>query len=340
MHDYLGTVATIGTVISLCFISNCQFGTQKKLSIVSNRKAPSQKYVVISVTTPVVGKEECAKGDTDCSYAFYLPLTALAWQRLNYSTFIFIVGSKQAWLDGESHLGFVYKTLTNMSNVFVEFLECPPDLQTSIAQISRLFAADSDFFRTKSSEDVYLVTSDADLFPLQNIYDLPDPGYDVRVTDKLQVGRFLHQRDNIEYDMFALSSIGMRISTWLQVMKYHEYTATSQIEMIKLMVNDEFGHLAYNASRGSNKEWYFDQQLISIKLRRWMDRFSTSGLTIDNKYSLLYTLYRYLAQLSVYGKWKIRWDRLQWPKVWEDRMLTYGTDAHCPMPGKFHTFMM
>ena len=64
-------------------------------------------------------------------------------------------------------------------------------------------------------DDVYLVTSDADLWPIsRRAYDLP-AGVDVLSLNSFCCRKFEHRSDN--YRMIPLANVGARISTWLQL---------------------------------------------------------------------------------------------------------------------------
>lgn len=155
------------------------------------RPAPKKKIAVIAATTPTVDNERCAQGNQECSYAFYLPLTALAWRRLGFETAVILAGDDKPWKTQGTHLNSVYETLVGLGDVTVLFLPSSEDLKTAIAQVGRLFVADMEPFA--SQPDAYLVTSDADLFPIANIYDFESPQTnDVRLTNGHCCGSFEH----------------------------------------------------------------------------------------------------------------------------------------------------
>lgn len=67
-------------------------------------------------------------------------------------------------------------------------------------------------------DDVYMVTSDADLWPIDSrIYQLPaaDTGVDVLSLNAFCCGSISH-RDK-SYRMIPMSNIGARVSTWRQI---------------------------------------------------------------------------------------------------------------------------
>ena len=107
------------------------------------------------------------------NYAFDLPLTTLAQKRMGYESIALLVGSIQQWTSSELfNQDLLY--LRQTAYVII-FLEAEPQNAVMLSQVLRLFV--SNFIPELSNldvNDVYLVTSDADLWPLQNtILDLP-----------------------------------------------------------------------------------------------------------------------------------------------------------------------
>jgi len=93
--------------------------------------------------------------------------------------------------------------------------------------VSRLFAANFLLAAANASgrawggdaiDNVYMVTSDADLWPIDShIYQLSatDAGVDVLSLNSFCCGSFTH-RDR-QYRMIPLSNVGARVSTWRQM---------------------------------------------------------------------------------------------------------------------------
>ena len=85
-------------------------------------------------------------------------------------------------------------------------------------QVSRLFIANfirSHFSHSDSIDDIYVITSDADLWPIDGAaYRLP-VGKDVMSLNAYCCGSFEHNGSS--YRMLPLSNIGMKIRTWYQV---------------------------------------------------------------------------------------------------------------------------
>ena len=74
-------------------------------------------------------------------YAFYLPLTVLAWRRIGFESIILIVGEKSQW---EIHpvLSHVLDTLTKLSDICtVLFLSADVENHVMLSQTARIFVA-------------------------------------------------------------------------------------------------------------------------------------------------------------------------------------------------------
>ena len=64
-------------------------------------------------------------------------------------------------------------------------------------------------------DNVYLMTTDADVWPIsRSIYDLP-ANVDVLCTNAFHSGKFRHHK--VTYRMLSMSTIGARISTWRNI---------------------------------------------------------------------------------------------------------------------------
>ncbi len=116
---------------------------------------PGGKYAVYSCTTTQGDVMKCA---------FPLPLTALAWRRIGFGSIILLVGNSTKWI-ANPVLSYVYSNLRKLDCVLM-FLNISYDNEIILSQTARLFAA--DLLNTYDSEyEPYLITSDADLWPIK-----------------------------------------------------------------------------------------------------------------------------------------------------------------------------
>jgi len=87
--------------------------------------------------------------------------------------------------------------------------------------MSRIFAANlllkaatasGNTWNNDVMDDVYLIASDSDLWPISNsIYDLP-AGVDVVVLNAFCCGTFRHRTET--HRMIPVANVGARIATW------------------------------------------------------------------------------------------------------------------------------
>lgn len=102
--------------------------------------------------------------DRNLTYAFFAPLVAILWkQRIHYSPVTLFVGSRADWTSQEA-FRLVYESTARYSEI-VHITQIPQFKTSTLAQISRLFAAAIDFPLGST-----LLTSDMDMLPLSAEY--------------------------------------------------------------------------------------------------------------------------------------------------------------------------
>ena len=171
----------------------CQYG----------RIRPWRKYSVFT--------SSLFDGDKSMNYAFDLPLTVLAWHRLGYDCIVMIINDPWA-CKKDSKIHVLMETLLDMDGMVLLVLKGIPQYRSvTTSQVSRLFAATlvQDSGDPVVWNDTYIITSDADLWPLHyGFFDLP-PRKDVLYGD-LGTTRGVTS--------MPLSYIGMKVNTWNEVM--------------------------------------------------------------------------------------------------------------------------
>ena len=209
------------------------------------------------------------------NYAFDLPLTALAWKRIGYESLVVLVGSIQQWKSSEL-FDQVLSYLRQKASVVI-FLEAEPQNAVMLSQVLRLFV--SSFIPELSNlgvDDVYLVTSDADLWPLQKEYYDLTSNKSILSTNSDCCGSFKHNDE--AYKMLPMANIGMNVNTWLNVTKRFKLSPRSVDEVLEYF-SREFGSLAKESVvKGENDGWYMDQRMISILISDWMKKSGDSGV--------------------------------------------------------------
>ena len=227
---------------------------------------PGKKYAVFSAA---FGTKNAL------NYAFDLPLTALAWKRIGYESLVLLIGSIQQWTSSEP-FNQILSYLREKASVVV-FFEAEPQNAVMLSQVLRLFVA--NFIPELSNlgvDDVYLVTSDADLWPLQKEYYDLSINKSVLSTNSDCCGTFKH--NDQAYKMLPMANIGMKVKKWLKVTKRHNFSPRSVDEVLDYF-SREFGSLAREAVvKGENDGWYMDQRMISILISEWDMKFRDSGV--------------------------------------------------------------
>lgn len=220
----------------------------------------TKKYAVFSATT---------EGRNSLSYIFYLPLTAFAWKRIGFDSIVIIVGSKDDW-DSDPLFYHVLSAVLRLGCVVI-FLEPRSEKSIMISQVSRIFAANILRSNFPGIDDVYIVTSDADLWPIYgDIYTLP-PGKRILSLNSDCCSPFKHR--GTTYKMLPMANIGMTVKSWRRVTRKFEESPKTIDDILTIFVQ-EFGTVALRPiHKGDNVGWYLDQMMISILVAKWIDRY-------------------------------------------------------------------
>jgi hypothetical protein len=228
------------------------------------------KYAVYSSTTG----NSVATG-----FAFYLPLTAMAWQRIGYRSLVVIIGTVDQWR-GDPVLSHV---LTSHKAVVV-FLKAAEHNSVMISQTSRIFVANILQKLRTSLEDFYLVTSDTDLWPIaKGFYDLPENRSILSLNSDC-CGAFTH--DGHPYKMIPMANIGAMASTWSQLTSRWSMTPATVPDIVEYLVK-EFGQVANKSvHKGFNDGWFMDQNIVSILVSDW-DKSHPGERTINYRFTRL-----------------------------------------------------
>lgn len=113
---------------------------------------------------------------------------------------------------------------------------------------------------------VYLLTSDADLWPLNRETYTLTPGKSILSLNSECCVPFKHQGE--VFKMLPLSNVGMNISMWSDTMTKFNLAPSSAEEILLYMLK-EFGTIASRpVSKGENTGWYMDQMTVSMAISR------------------------------------------------------------------------
>ena len=265
----------------MCYASyvtnpNIRHSSKNRTEKVSNRR-----FAVFSCSTP---NSHSHRG---YDYAFYLPLTVLAWQRIGYESVVLIIGDEKEW---QRHplLAYVLKALTDLtarmsSSVRVIFIPTDENNRLMLSQTSRLFVTNMADFPGRSTD--YVMTTDADLWPLRREHFYQPVGVINRPltlihSDCCDPCQFKGRT----YRMIPMSHIGASASTWRQLINVYPSLLANDSSTILKYCKRVFGRRVYNPVEYASSDWYIDQKLISIRVDQWIRKkanSSTGNLTFE-----------------------------------------------------------
>lgn len=167
------------------------------------------KYAVFTACTP--------NGESHRSfdYAFYLPLTALAWERIGFRSVVVIAGSRCEWTNDPA-LRLILNRLEVDRRAVVIFLETALENRIMIGQTIRIFAANLKDFPGRDED--FLITADADQWPLRKEHFMPRPGHDLVLVHKCCDPFTVPWRKNQSFQMYSMMNIGASVGTWREIM--------------------------------------------------------------------------------------------------------------------------
>lgn len=262
-----------------------------------NGSGPMPKFAVFSTTT---------SNRAALEYAFYLPLTVLAWQRIGFRSIVIIVGDIDQWFSDELLHHVLQSALT--LDAFIIMLETKMERSVMVSQVSRLFASSILQKLFPTWPESYLLTTDSDLWPLDpNQYLLPQNKSILSVNNEC-CGEFKHRERT--YTMRPIGFIGMNSSMWMQVMTRNSLSPSSSEDIVTYMLR-EFGSVATSdITKGDNVGWYLDQRLLSVAVGDWISMHNAED-SIQNRPTVR------------------RIDRSNW----RPKEIGSKTDAHLLTPG-------
>ena len=199
-------------------------------------------------------------------YAFYLPLTALAWERIGFKSIVVIIGRRAEWT-GNAILNHVLEALEWRSAV-VMFVDAAPNNRRMLSQTVRLFVANMNEW---AERDDYLITSDSDLWPLRQAHFTPEVDKSLVLLHSDCCDHFNFQ--NKSFRMLPMCNIGANASTWRQIMNYNHSIATDSGTILKYF-EEKFGPAVNEEVTFASDNWYLDQKMISIRIQEWINRHS------------------------------------------------------------------
>jgi hypothetical protein len=216
-------------------------------------------------------------------YLFNLPITALAWKRLGFRTIaVLTVDYNNIHPTAYRLLRYVDKTLRRVNAVVIYF-DVPSHMKVRLSQILRLVGGEFDVV----NDDDYVMTSDADLWPLDPKRYNINAGKNIYITNARCCGMFMFNKK--KYREYPLSNIAITGKLWkkifnnIMVGKHHGNTYT--YENIKPLIKkiEKFANSRdiYTHTRNT-KFWSLDQRYASVLINDYLDNVGNSTVQFEN----------------------------------------------------------
>ncbi|ESO03870.1 hypothetical protein HELRODRAFT_172894 [Helobdella robusta] len=257
------------------------------------------KYAIYSSTTDTKSAS---------NYFFYLPLTILSWKRVGFGSIIIFVGSQKGWCVNQL-LVFIVEQCINLGAVLI-FVNNEFQDSIRLSQVLRIFTGNIIISHFPNANDVYLMTSDSDMWPLnEEIYMMPANKTILSINSNC-CSPFRHRGQT--YKMFPLANVAMDIKTWCQLTEHLNLNLHSTVDDLLQYLANEFGSAAVRpVVKGDNKGWFMDQLLVSILISRWQKMYPNTVQYVPRNIG------------------RDRIDRNNWVVV----DFEYKNDAHLPTEG-------
>ena len=211
------------------------------------------RFAVFSATPNITGSLY--------GYVFYLPLTARAWARVGYGSLVILVGSYYTWTANDMTL-YVLHALVDKGAGIV-FIQTPhPDNDVTVAQTSRLFAG--HLFKPFLSENDIILTSDADLWPIDRHYYSNISSKTIVVLNAYCCGHFNYLNRSVR--MFPMSSVITSVGIWQALFPCHPGGGAVSSETILAYLANFYGPAVRQAAVKGGKGWEYDQKVVSIRV--------------------------------------------------------------------------
>lgn len=209
-------------------------------------------FAVMSCGTPLNNDHNCA---------FYLPLTALAWERYGYRSVVLIAGHRDVW-EKDPTLNITLKFL-ELRDAVVIFVETPDTGVATMSKVLPLFAANIHNF----ADSDYLISVGWNQWPLiQEIFLLPKEK-DVLLVNYNCCGSIQWRKE--KHVALSLVNIGTSAQKWREIIQTGNEVAPDSLEDMLQYLKKEFGGSAYG---GSIIEWNMGEVLASVKFGQWLQR--------------------------------------------------------------------
>lgn len=197
--------------------------------------------------------------DQNHDYAFFAPLTAVAWRTVvGYMPLVILVGAKEDWSSQSAKL--VVRSLQDL-DILHTFLSPTPGYRTStVAQVSRLygwlFAANSD----------YVIASDMDMWPTSREWFR---------SNEAEAGSLSVLYANNQ-TRFPICYSGAAAATWARIMGVDARNGVGAIALKDVVDDHMQKHLSVDS--GSEHAWQHDEEWLTERILAWPGYGSSAHL--------------------------------------------------------------
>jgi len=129
-------------------------------------------------------------------------LTVLAWERIGFKSIVAIIGSRCEWVNDPA-LRVILNRLEVDRGAAVIFVEAELENRVMLSQTIRIFASNLKDFPARGGD--YLMTGDADQWPLRRGHFIPRRGHQLVILHGNCCGNFsLPWRANQSFQMYPM----------------------------------------------------------------------------------------------------------------------------------------
>lgn len=220
-----------------------------------------RKYVVISSTLEYHNDH----------YMFTLPMAAQSWRRLGFEPIVLVAQASEPNKLAKVVLKYLDILKIKVVNIKLDV----ENYEVLIGMVSRLFCSllPDDLV----SDDDFIITSDTDLFPINEKYFRIDAQETIKLWNHGICEDFEYKRKM--YEMHTLLHIGMLKRQWREVMQLnkskHQLNGTTILKYLKDFYGESYVKKNSEIKRGnleSHPYWFIDQMTISVNIDNYVNR--------------------------------------------------------------------
>lgn len=330
-------------------------------SVINQRR---RRFAVFSCATPDEMKWNGSRSSNQqqqrqYDYAFYLPLTVLAWRRIGYESLVLIIGHRREWLYNPV-LAHVLDTLETLKAATVLFLPAKVENRVMLSQTARIFTANLDGYPGGPSD--FILTSDSDLWPLRKRYFYQQQPEGAEAERPLMLFHSDCCRPFVfkghSYKMQPMSHVGASAATWQEMVNFQQQqplqqqqsggrtTNSSSSSSVEMPAKDSasivdrlaniFGQQVRHRVQYASSDWFVDQKFISLSIHQWLNgrqrQTNSSAASMANNQMVYKVSDVGLRRLDRYN-WNVNLKQLKASSSSLDMLDASYYDAHLPMGG-------